>query len=330
MKESFVIPILRELAQELGFVLEVEPRFGYAARVVLPDGRTRYLRNTVFDLNGAGSTDIAKDKDYASFFLAKSGYPVPEGESFHTREWAKKIASDRTPERAWEYAQRLGLPVIVKPNSKSQGAGVSLPRTKRDFFRAVARASQSERVFLVQRFVPGKDYRIVVLDSEVISAYERLPLAVTGDGRSTVLQLLEAKQREFDAMGRDTKLVLDDPRITETLHDGGRTRQSVLADGERIRLLPNANLSTGGDARDVTADLHPAWKTLAAQIARDMNLRYIGIDVITDTELLAPPGTYVVLEINAAPGLDNYAAMGETQVRIVRDLYRRVLLAMAA
>ncbi len=330
MKKSFVIPMLRELAAELGFTLDVEPRYGYAARLVLPDGRTRLLRNTVFDLNGAGATEIAKDKDYAAWFLARSGYPVPEGDSFHTREWARKINSGRTPEMAWEYAKQLGLPVIVKPNSKSQGAGVSLPRTKREFFRAVARASRHERVFLVQRPVVGKDFRIVVLDGQAISAYERLPLAVIGDGRSTVAELLAAKQRRFDAVGRDTRLQPDDPRITEALRFHRFTRDSVLAAGITQRLLPNANLSTGGDARDVTASLHPAWKRLAAGIARDMNLRYIGVDVMTEAELSDPPGSYVVIEINAAPGLDNYASIGETQVRVVRDLYRKVLQALAA
>jgi len=330
MKPAFVTPILRSLAEELGYTLDVEPRYGYAARLVLPDGRTRLLRNTVFDLNGAGATDIAKDKDYAAYFLARSGYPVPEGDSFHTRDWARRIGSDRTVERAWEYAQRLGLPVIVKPNSKSQGAGVALVHTKRDFFRAVSRASKNERVFLVQRPVPGRDYRIVVLDDEVISAYERLPLTVVGDDRSTIAELLAAKQRAFDAEDRDTQLQADDPRITATLRRRGLTQASVLPSGQAVALLPNANLSTGGDARDVTSNLHPAWKERAVRIARDMNLRYAGVDVMTEADLSDPPGVHVVVEINAAPGLDNYAAAGEIQARIVRDLYRKVLRALAA
>lgn len=328
MKKSFVVPILEKLAKELGVRLEIEPRFGYVARIVLPDGRRRYLRNTVFDLNGSGATEIAKDKAYAAHFLSLDGYPVPQGDSFATREWAKKIKSNKGPDAAWSYAQQLGLPVIVKPNSKSQGSGVALPRNKREFFRAVTEASRSERMFLVQQRAVGRDYRIVVLDREIISAYERMPLTVIGDGRSNITQLLAKKQAAFVKEGRDTELKPNDPRITQTLRMHKLTRTSVLARERSLKLLPNANLSTGGDARDVTQCLHPKWKKLAVRIARDMNLRYIGIDVMTEAELSDPPAEYTIIEVNAAPGLDNYASMGATQMRVVHELYRKVMLAL--
>lgn len=328
MKKSFVIPILQELAAELGATLEVESRYGYVARLVLPDGRTRLMRNTVFDLNGAGATDVAKDKDYAAYFLKLSGWPVTEGDAFPTREWAEKIKSKRLPEAAWKYARSLGLPVIVKPNSKSQGSGVSLAHNRTEFFRAVARASKSERMYLVQRLVQGSDYRIVVLDGEVISAYERLPLAVTGDGHSTIAKLLRDKQARFIEEGRDTELKLADPRITAMLRKRGLTRASVLERGRKVVLLPNANLSTGGDARDVTQELHSEWRRVAKRIARDMNLRYIGIDVMTERSLAEKPGDYTIIEINAAPGLDNYASIGGEQMKVVKDLYRKVMVAL--
>ena len=328
MKPSFITPLLAELAQEMGVDLHIEERYGYVGQVNLPNGERRYLRNTVFDLNGSGATEIAVDKDYAAYFLARLGYPVPIGDSFHTRRWAKAIGSDRTPERAWEYAQQLGLPLIIKPNSKSQGRGVALVHTKREFLRAVSEASQHERVFLVQKPAQGRDYRIVVLDGETISAYERRPLTVIGDGISTIRELLEAKQRYFIEVGRDTILQYDDPRLLSTLQRAHLSFESVLEANKSLKLLPNANLSTGGDAVDLTPTLHPDWKTLAARIARDMNLRYIGIDVMTEVPLDQPPGDYTLIEINAAPGLDNYASIGEEQMRIVKELYRKVLLAL--
>lgn len=328
MKPSFITPILADLAREMGIEMHIEPRYRYVGQVRLPGGRTRYFRNAIFDLNGFGAAEIAKDKDYAAHFLALMGYPVPIGEAFHTSHWSKEIDSDLTPERAWEYAKRIGLPVIVKPNSKSQGSGVSLVRNKREFFSAVSRAGRNERVFLVQKQASGKDYRIVVLDGEVISVYERQPLRVTGDGASTIRDLLAAKQRYFIEIGRDTVLNADDMRITNALRRRKLTRESVLAKGESIALLPNANLSTGGDAVDVTPTVHPEWKVLAARIARDMNLRYIGIDVMTEHGLEQAPNEYVLIEVNAAPGLDNYASIGEGQMRIVRELYRKVLRAL--
>lgn len=328
MKPSFVIPIIQELAAELGIIFEVEERYGHAGRLVLGDGSTRYISGSLFDLNDAGATAVAKDKDYASYFLAKSGFPVPVGEAFHTKEWAKYIQSDRTVDAAWEYAQTIGLPVIVKPNSKSQGDGVSLARTKSDFIQAVNRASKNERVFLVQKPIIGKDYRIVVLDGEVISAYERIPLFVIGDGVRTIAELIEAKQNEFHRINRNTIIDIADPRIATTLRQKKLLLSSILDAGVILTLLPNANLSTGGDAKDVTESLHPSWKTLSTNIAQAMNLRFIGIDIMTNVELSEAPKDYVVLEINASPGLDNYASIGEKQYAVVKELYRKVLVVM--
>ena len=312
----------------MGVNMLVEPTYGYVGCIQLPNGNKRFFRNTCFDLNGSGSTEIAKDKDYAAFFLKELGYPTPVGQAFHTRRWCKVIGSDRSPEKAWEYAQSLGLPVIVKPNSKSQGSGVALVHNKREFFKAVTQASTNERVFLVQKPVQGKDYRIVVLDGETISAYERRPLTVQGDGTSTIEQLLKAKQAHFISIGRDTVLDLEDPRILTTLKRNKLSLDGIIKQGESIKLLPNANLSTGGDAVDLTPMLHPAWKELCARLARDMNLRYIGIDIMTQVPLVQAPGEYSIIEINAAPGLDNYASIGQTQMCIVKELYRKVLLAM--
>ncbi len=328
MSKSLILDLMREIADEMRVDLLIEPTWGYVARLRTPDGRTRFFRNTVLDLNAAGSVEIAKDKDYAAFFLKDAGYPVPEGEAFYTTAWAATIGSDRTPERAQVYAERLGYPVIVKPNSKSQGHGVSLVRSGQEFAAAFAQAAHHERVVLVQKRVMGRDYRIVVLDGVVISAYERRPLQVTGDGIRTVRALLQALQEQFVRDGRDTCLSLDDPRITRELAHRGATQESIPPKGLTWTLLPNANLSSGGMAVDVTERLHSEWCALAARIARDMNLRYIGIDVMTEQGLDAPPQEYVVIEVNAAPGLDNYATIGAIQKQRVKALYRNVMEAL--
>lgn len=328
MKVCFISPIFQEIASEMGLNLHIEKRYGYVGQLTNDAGAKSYFRSTVFDLNGSGATEIAKDKDYAAYFLKELGYPIPHGDSFHTRRWCKAIGSDRTPEKAWEYAQSLGLPVIVKPNSKSQGSGVALVHNKREFFRAVTEASHAERVFLIQKPVQGKDYRIVVLDGEVISAYERRPLGILGDGVHTIRELLEEKQKHFAQVGRGIVLNLEDRRLKDTLKRHKFDLSNVIEADRWLQLLPNANLSTGGDAIDCTPSLHPNWKTLCRDIARDMNLRYIGIDIMTQIPLNQEPGGYTIIEINAAPGLDNYASIGQEQMRIVKELYRKVLVAM--
>jgi D-alanine-D-alanine ligase-like ATP-grasp enzyme len=104
--------------------------------------------------------------------------------------------------------------------------------------------------------------------------------------------------------------------------------RSVLAQGQRVYLLDNANLSSGGDAVDVTETIHSEFKKIATRLTRDMGLRICGVDLMVDGDITEKPSTYWVLEVNAAPGLDHYVKTGKAQQKIVEDMYLKVLKAM--
>ena len=159
----------------------------------------------------------------------------------------------------------------------------------------------------------------------MISAYERIPLNVVGDGKSTIGQLLKVKQKEFVASSRDTQIKTDDPRISVKLKHQGISLRSVPANGRKVYLLDNANLSTGGDSVDVTEKVHPSFRRLAVKITHDMGLRLCGVDFVINGNISQKPSDYWVLEINSAPGLDHYAKIGKAQEEIVESLYLEVL-----
>lgn len=108
----------------------------------------------------------------------------------------------------------------------------------------------------------------------------------------------------------------------------GLNFRSIPDDGQKIYLLDNANLSTGGDSIDVTDKVHPAFRDLSVKLTRDMGLRLCGVDLMIDGDISQTPEIYWVLEINAAPGLDHYSKIGEAQEKIVEDLYLEVLKGM--
>ncbi len=326
--ESLILGrMLEKIAPKIGATVVLEPRWKVVGQITFKGGRRSYFRYNTLDLNPVGASDIAKDKDYANFFMKAMGYPiVPGSRTFFSDEWARAIGAPRRDiNAAYRYARRLGLPVIVKPNSGSQGVAVALVYNKRGFYRAARDVFKQDRVMLVQRPVFGKDYRLVVLDNKVISAYERIPLSITGDGKSSIGKLLEEKQKQFVASSRDTRIKQDDPRIANKLARQRLTFRLIPAKGERIYLLDNANLSTGGDSKDVTEKTHPAFKRLAIKLTRDMGLRLCGVDLMIKGDIREKPGVFWVLEINAAPGLDHYAQMGRTQEKIVEALYLEVL-----
>jgi D-alanine-D-alanine ligase-like ATP-grasp enzyme len=164
-----------------------------------------------------------------------------------------------------------------------------------------------------------------VLDDVVISAYERIPLCVEGDGRSSIKKLLEDKQVLFDKLKRDTVIKYDDIRIAMKLSRQKLSYDSILPVGKRVFLLDNANLSTGGDSVDVTHCVHPRFEELAVRLTKDMGLRLCGVDLITQGDISNETGEYWILEVNAAPGLDHYARSGEKQRKDVEALYTKVL-----
>lgn len=317
--------IFCKIAPKIGARVIMEPEWNIVGQIVYKNGKKGYFRYSSLDLNTLGASEIAKDKDYANFFMKSMGYPTITGKTFFSPVWADAIGSARSTDAAYRYAQTIGFPVIVKPNSGSQGTGVSLCHTKSDFYSALRRVFKLDRVALVQTAVTGKDYRIVVLDTKVISAYERIPLNVTGDGRSTIEQLLLKKQRGFSTSSRDTRLRMQDPRIKIKLARSKLTLQSIPPERERVYLLDNANLSSGGDAVDVTHTMHKRFHEFAVQLTRDMGLRLCGVDIMVDGDITESPKDFWVLEINSAPGLDHYVTTGKAQQKIVEDMYLEVL-----
>lgn len=329
VKRAFVAEIICRIAPQIGAEVLLEPEFGFVGEITFRNGKRILFRGTNLNINPLGSSEIARDKGYANFFLRKHGYSVPEGQTFFSEKLNKRLETKRTVDDGFGYAVKIGLPVILKPNNLSQGTLVTKVFTKRQYSSTAKKILKLTPVMLVQRFYEGRDYRIVVLDNEVLSAYERLPLTVVGNSRSTIGMLLKSKQRYFDKIGRDTQLDLEDHRMKWKLRTGRLTLQSIPRKGEIVQLLDNANLSTGGDAVDVTEALHRDYERLAIGIARDMGLRMCGVDIMADDASL-PLEEYVVLEINSAPGLDNYAAIGTKQRRKVDDLYLKVLRALEA
>jgi D-alanine-D-alanine ligase-like ATP-grasp enzyme len=327
-KESLVLGrMLRKIAPQIGASVLIEPEYGIVGQITFKSGNKSYFRYNTLDLNPVGSSDVSKDKDYANFFMKKMGYvTVPGSKAFYSESWAKAVGQPkRTIDAAYAHALKLGFPVVVKPNSGSQGVNVALVHTKKDFYQAMRRIFRSDRIALVQQKVSGKDYRIVVLDDQIVSAYERIPLHIEGNGRSTILSLLKTKQKRFREELRDTQIAFDDTRIINKLKRQGLTLESIPKKGEHLFLLDNANLSAGGSSIDVTHAIHPEFAALAINLTRDMGLRLCGVDLMIEGSIEEKPERYHILEINAAPGLDHYVTIGSAQEKIVEDLYLQVL-----
>ncbi|MFA6050539.1 MAG: cyanophycin synthetase [Candidatus Paceibacterota bacterium] len=317
--------ILQKVAPKVGAKIVMEPVWGIVGQIVYKSGRKRYFRYTSIDANTMGASEVARDKGYANFFMKKMGYRTIPGRTFYSNEWADTIGSNDGIDEGYKYARSLGFPLIVKPNDGSQGNGVSLVHNKEDYYHSMRAIFKHHRIALIEEYKKGTDYRVVVLDDKVISAYERIPLSVMGDGKSNIQKLLSKKQKTFKDLERDTRINMKDPRIKVKLREQGLTLQSIPKKDERIFLLDNANLSSGGDSVDVTNIVHPEFKKMAIKLTKDMGLRLCGVDLMIVGDIKNKPKNYWILEINSAPGLDHYAKIGPEQDKIVENLYLEVL-----
>jgi D-alanine-D-alanine ligase-like ATP-grasp enzyme len=328
IKKLLIKDILKKIAPRIGASIVMEPEWDVAGKIIFKNGHTCYFKGQSLDLNPQGSSEIARDKDYANYFMRDLGYPVIPGRTFFSDQWCHAIGSDRNTRAAYRYAKQIGFPVIVKPNSGSQGMGVALVHNKKDFYRAMRHIFEWDDVALVQRLIKGNDYRVVVVDNKLISAYRRIPLNIVGNGILTIRSLLKKKQKQFVVSGRDTRIDMKDPRIAEKLKQQGLSWRSVPQAGQKVFLLDNANLSSGGEAEDTTNTIHKDFRAIAIRLTRQMGLRLCGVDLMIDGDITKKPERYWIIEINSAPGLDHYANTGTKQERIVEDMYLEILKAM--
>jgi D-alanine-D-alanine ligase-like ATP-grasp enzyme len=312
----------------------VEPRYGHVARISYADGSHRITYGNDLGLNGSASSELATDKGHSKFILRSIGVACPEGDEFLLPWWAERIGASQhlrgnmsiktTPMIAEYIEKERGYPVYIKPVDGSKGADI-FKIYGSDELPAIFDTYDKKRVrvAMVEEPIDMPDYRVVTLDGELISAYRRIPLAVTGDGRSTVQELVTSLQTQYFNEGRDTRIGTDDLRICAELQRQNMDLDSVPDNDREVVLAAISNLSAGGTSEDVTSRIDQRWVDLATYVAKNFNLRLCGLDLACD-DITSATAAYSVLEVNASPGLDHYASAGETQRATVHALYAKV------
>lgn len=276
--------------------------------------KARWLSSAFTDQTPTIATSLARDKLACSGLLRVAGLPVPDG---------RLVTSE---EDAVAAAQGFGLPVVVKPANLDGGVGVSCGlESFEEVITAYRKARVHSKLVLLERHIAGNDYRITTYRGEVVSAIERVPGGLTGDGRSTVQALLERFNSEpgrgTQATAKLSTLVWDD-EAEMMLGRAGLTLQSIPADGQFVRLRRAANFALGGTVRGARDRIHPDNRALAQTISQLLRLDVAGIDLITpdiSRSWLEMGGA--VCEVNASPYLGQ---------RVPLDLFSLILQDMFA
>lgn len=248
------------------------------------------------DRTGAIAESIASDKDLTKSLLSSCGLPVPEGSLV------------RSAQEAWDEAESIGLPVVVKPYDGNHGRGVSLNlRTQADVeaaYHLAARKGDSSAV-LVERFITGDEHRLLVVGKQLVAAARGESLWIVGDGVHNISQLADVQincdpRRGVTEDAPLNSLVPENSaEIILELQRQGLTPDSIPADGQKVLIQLNGNVAT-----DVTDLVHPSIAAAATLAARIVGLDIAGIDLVAEDitrPLEEQRGAFI--EVNASPGL---------------------------
>lgn len=254
----------------------------------------RIMATMTSQTSGLG-VDLACDKEDTKFLLHRAGIPVPNGGICNSEEG---LIGE---------LHSVGYPCVIKPIDGNHGKGATTNIKKEsDAIRAFKLAQKySERV-IVERWIEGHDFRLLVINHKLEAAAQRTPAHVVGDGKSTIQQLIDAvnadPRRGFGHENMLTEITVD--KMSRHILSSKKLRlSSVLPHQEMLYLKTTANLSTGGTATDVTDSVHPDNVFMAERISRIIGLDICGIDVMA-SNLKSPIGQNggAVIEVNAAPG----------------------------
>lgn len=268
------------------------------------------IEATVTSMTSVIATDLACDKEISKKMLAEAGIPVPKGRLIANREEAFKTAKE------------IGFPVVLKPVGSNHGKGVTINvRTRDEVERAFDRAFKHSDEVIIERFVEGRDHRVLVINYEVAAVSQRVPAHVVGDGQHTLRELIDSENKNpLRGEGHEkplTKIYIDE-ESERLMAEQWLSLDSIPRAGQTVWLKYTANISTGGTAVDRTDDIHYENIETAKRVARIIGLDIAGVDMLTtDIALPLEETGGAICEVNAGPGFRMHVHPAEGKPRDV-------------
>ncbi|WP_409305155.1 cyanophycin synthetase [Peribacillus sp. SCS-155] len=283
-----------EAAAQAGIPVE---RVGSNSLLRLGTGKKqKYVQATITSQTSNIAVEASCDKQLTKDILRGCGLPVPNGE----------VAS--TMEEIFEAASRIGYPVVVKPLHGRQGEGVITNiHDAEELFNVVHCLDEHIDSFIIERHYDGNDYRLLVINGELSAASLRVPPFVIGNGKDTIKSLIEIENKNplrGDGHEKPMSKIPLNHTVSCYLEKLDMSLDSIPDKGKIVQVVGNANLSTGGQAIDVTDQVHPSIKDIGILAAKAIGLDIAGIDFICkDISKPFNPDQMAIIEINAAPGI---------------------------
>ena len=271
----------------------------------------RMIEATIGANTSCISTDIASDKMLTKELLIQQNIPVADGAKIYN---AISLLKE---------GERIGYPLVIKPRFGSKGNGVALNlKSDKELIKAYNYLKDIHNELMIERYIEGNDYRVCVVNYNVVAVSLRIPPFIIGDGKNNIKNLIRMlnsdSKRGYDHEKPLTKIKIDES-LLKFLEKQNMNLLTIPEKGEKIKLRENANLSTGGIAIDCTDKISEENKKICIRAAQTIGLDICGIDIKTTDIEKSLHENGVIMEINAAPGIRMHHYPTEGRVRDVGE-----------
>lgn len=264
------------------------------------NGNCQYVKQaTKTSLDHYASILAMENKLVTKKILDEAGLKTPKGLEYSNAETAKS-----------DFHFFKHKPIVIKPNQTNFGIGITIIKNNTDlsvYERAIDIAFEHDSTVLIEEFIEGKEYRFFVLNQEVVGILHRVPANVTGDGTSSIRELVQFKNQD-PLRGKGYRTPLEKIQLAEAeaifLKAQQKDFEYIPKSGETVFLRENSNISTGGDSIDYTDDIFDSYKQIAIQAANALQVKITGLDMIIK-DITAPPTpeNYAIIELNFNPAI---------------------------
>ena len=264
------------------------------------DENIQYVRQaTKTSLDNYASILAMENKVLTKQILDEHGIRVPKGLNY----------TDSTMAKA-DFQYFKDKAVVIKPKSTNFGLGITIIKNNDDvriFERAIDIAFDADQSILIEEFIDGKEFRIFVMNDEVVGILHRVPANVTGNGRHTIRELVVEKNKD-PLRGKGYHTPLEKIQLGEAelmfLKAQNKDFDTIPLENETVFLRENSNISTGGDSIDFTDDIPESYKKIAVKAAQALDVKITGLDmIIPDYTQEASDDNYAIIELNFNPAI---------------------------
>lgn len=257
---------------------------------------------------------IMENKVVTKQILAENNIEVPHGQHFSDIETARE-----------NFELFADKPIVIKPKSTNFGIGISIFKdgfSQENYEEALKIAFSYDSSVIIETYIPGDEYRFLVIDGKIAGILKRVPANITGDGTRTISELIDEKKldplRGTDHL-KPLEIIQKGPEETLMLSMQGFSMSDIPEDGQIVYLRENSNISTGGDSIDVTDLIHPYYQELAIKCAKAVDANLCGVDIIVSRETIAN-GPYAVIELNFNPAIQIHSFPYQGENRRIGDI----------